>query len=66
VVDENESPRQGCIREVKEEMGLDIDIKRFLCVSYRKYCSFTKHCSKIEKVLKSKGKNSKEGGDKNG
>lgn len=34
VVDENESPRQACIREIKEEIGLDINIERFLCVNY--------------------------------
>ena len=34
VVDENESPRQACIREVKEELGLEIDNVEFLCVDY--------------------------------
>lgn len=34
VVDENESPRQACIREVKEELGLDINTPEFLCVEY--------------------------------
>lgn len=34
VVDENESPRQACIREVKEELGLDISEVTFLCVAY--------------------------------
>lgn len=34
VVDENESVRAACIREVKEEIGIDIDSPRFLCVDY--------------------------------
>ena len=34
VVEKDESPRDGCIREVKEEIGLDIDIKKFLCADY--------------------------------
>lgn len=34
VVDKNESPRQACIREIKEEIGLDIKDLRFLCVDY--------------------------------
>ena len=34
VVDENESPLEACIREVKEEIGLDVEIKKFLCVHY--------------------------------
>lgn len=34
VVDENESPRNACIREAKEEIGLEISIPRFLCVDY--------------------------------
>ncbi len=31
-VEENESPREGCIRETKEEIGLDIDITRLLSI----------------------------------
>ena len=34
VIEENESPRQGCIREVKEELGIDRAPERLLCVSY--------------------------------
>lgn len=34
VVDENESPRSACTREVKEEIGLDIESPRFLCVDW--------------------------------
>lgn len=34
-VDENESPRRACIREVKEEIGLDILDVRFMCVDYQ-------------------------------
>lgn len=34
VVGEHESPRNGCIREVKEEIGLDIKEIRFLCVDH--------------------------------
>ena len=33
-VDEDESPKQACIREVKEEISLSIDNVRFLCVDY--------------------------------
>jgi ADP-ribose pyrophosphatase YjhB (NUDIX family) len=35
VVEENESPRLACMREVKEELGLDIHIEKLLCVDYR-------------------------------
>ncbi len=34
VVEDNESPRQACIREVKEEIDLDINPVRFLCIDY--------------------------------
>jgi len=34
-VELNESPREGCIREVKEEIGLDIYIKKLLVLDYR-------------------------------
>lgn len=37
-VDDNESPKQACVREIKEEIGLSIDPVRFLCVDY---------CSKV-------------------
>lgn len=34
VINKNESPRRAAIREVKEEIGLDIPAPEFLCVSY--------------------------------
>lgn len=34
-VDKNESPRRACIREIKEEIGLDILDVRFMCVDYQ-------------------------------
>jgi len=34
VVEEIESPRQGAIREIKEEIGLDIPALEFLCVNH--------------------------------
>lgn len=34
VVEENESPRIACIREVKEEIGLEIRELKFLCVDW--------------------------------
>jgi 8-oxo-dGTP diphosphatase len=34
VVDENESPLQACIREVKEEIGIELQNAKFLCVDY--------------------------------
>ncbi len=34
VVEENESPREACIREVKEETSLDLNQVKFLCVDY--------------------------------
>lgn len=33
-IDLNESPRQACQREIKEEIGLEIKDVRFLCVDY--------------------------------
>jgi 8-oxo-dGTP diphosphatase len=33
-IEENESPRQGCIREVLEELGLHRDIRALLCIDY--------------------------------
>lgn len=35
VVDVNESPRQACKREIKEEIGLYIKNLRFICVDYK-------------------------------
>jgi 8-oxo-dGTP diphosphatase len=34
VVEEHESPRAACRREVREELGLDVEIGRLLCVEY--------------------------------
>ena len=34
IIEANESPREACIREVKEEIGLDWQPKRLLCVDY--------------------------------
>lgn len=33
-VDKNESPRQCCLREVKEELGLELGKLDFVCVDY--------------------------------
>lgn len=35
VVDKDESPRDACIREVKEEIGLDKEVGRMLCADYK-------------------------------
>ena len=35
IVEEGESPRQACIREVREELGLHIPIGALLCVDYK-------------------------------
>lgn len=34
VVEENESPRRACIREIKEEIGIDLKDVKFLCMEY--------------------------------
>ena len=34
VIEKDESPRQACIREVKEETNLDIQPSKLLCVDY--------------------------------
>ena len=34
IIDANESPREACIREIKEETGLNISSVKFLCVDY--------------------------------
>jgi 8-oxo-dGTP pyrophosphatase MutT (NUDIX family) len=34
IIEENESPRQACTREVQEELGIACDIRRLLCVDY--------------------------------
>lgn len=36
-VEEKESPMSGCIREIKEEINLEIDKLNFICVDYRPY-----------------------------
>lgn len=33
-IEENESPRIGGIREVREELGLDVEIRQLLCIDY--------------------------------
>ena len=34
VIEANESPRNGCIREIKEEIGLEVQPERLLCIDY--------------------------------
>ena len=34
VVEQNESPRDACMREVKEEIGIEIVPKRLVCIDY--------------------------------
>ena len=34
VVEANESPREACIREVIEEIGVDCQLERLLCMDY--------------------------------
>lgn len=34
VVEADESPRDGCVREVREELGLDLPIGRLIAVDY--------------------------------
>lgn len=36
-IEENETPEQACIREVKEETGFDVEIKRLLFKNFNKY-----------------------------
>ena len=45
VIEADESPRQACIREVKEEMGINCQPTRLLCVDYVSDSSY-----KIESV----------------
>ena len=35
VVEENESPRQACLREVEEEIGLELAAIKFLCLDWQ-------------------------------
>lgn len=44
-VDEGESPRSGCLREVHEELGHSFPIIRLLCIEYR-----PAHDSKVENL----------------
>jgi len=34
VIEENESPLKTCVREVEEEIGIDLKSPKFLCVDY--------------------------------
>lgn len=34
VVEKNESPYQACKREVKEELGINVEVEKLLCVDY--------------------------------
>lgn len=34
VVEANEAPRDGCVREIEEELGFRRDVGRLLCVDY--------------------------------
>ena len=36
VVDANESPREACMREIKEEIGLTMPELHFICVAYQR------------------------------
>jgi 8-oxo-dGTP diphosphatase len=45
IIEENESPREACEREIKEELGIDIKISRILCIEYQ-----SAHSSKTESV----------------
>lgn len=36
VVENDESPKQACIREVKEEIGLDLKEVKFVCIDHTK------------------------------
>lgn len=33
-VEENESPKEACIREIREEINIAIDDPKFLCIAY--------------------------------
>lgn len=35
VIEKNESPRAGCFREIKEEIGMEVGNLEFLCVDYK-------------------------------
>lgn len=46
VVEANESPKAACQREVREELGLELNIGRLLCVDYN-----TKTAEKTESLM---------------
>lgn len=53
-IEQNESPIQACIREVKEETNYDINIKELLYSNYKKYiylCEITGGILYINKEL---------------
>ncbi len=35
VVEDGESPRQACTREIREELGLEVWVEKLLCVDYK-------------------------------
>ncbi len=35
IVEEDESPLQGCHREIREELGIDLPLQALLCVGYQ-------------------------------
>lgn len=35
VIEKDESPREACLREAKEEVGIDLKMVNFLCVDYK-------------------------------
>ncbi len=43
VVEEHESPRAACRREVREELGLEVEVGRLLCVEYGSAGSTTEY-----------------------
>jgi 8-oxo-dGTP diphosphatase len=45
VIEQNESPKEACEREIKEELGVDIKITRMLCIEYQ-----SAHSNKSESI----------------
>ena len=35
VIERDESPYRACLREIREELGLDLPLQRLLCIEYR-------------------------------
>lgn len=35
VIEENESPREACEREIREGLGIDMKVRKLLCVDYQ-------------------------------